>query len=109
VPRNAGDRHRPRRRRAPGVALAFTVAEAVALWLRTGRPGGNVAVRCHSGHVFRTIWLPGVSLKSIRLAWWRIQRCPVGRHWSLVSPVKESDLSLRERRSARRHRDLRIP
>jgi hypothetical protein len=109
VPRNAGDRHRPRRRRAAVVALAFTVAEAVAVWLRTGRPGGNVAVRCRSGHVFTTIWLPGLSLNSIRLGWWRIQRCPVGRHWSLVSPVKESDLGLRERRGAHRHRDLRIP
>jgi len=79
------------------------------VWLRTGRPGGNVAVRCRSGHVFTTIWLPGLSLNSIRLGWWRIQRCPVGRHWSLVSPVKESDLGLRERRGAHRHRDLRIP
>jgi hypothetical protein len=109
MPRNSGDRQRPRRRRAPVVALAFTVAEAVALWLRTGRFGGNVAVRCRSGHVFTTIWLPGVSLKSIRLGWWRIQRCPVGRHWALVSPVRESELSLRERLSARRHQDLRIP
>jgi hypothetical protein len=41
--------------------------------------------------------------------WWRLQRCPVGRHWSIVSPVDESSLSLRERRSARRHRDARVP
>jgi hypothetical protein len=59
--------------------------------------------------VFRTIWVPGASLKAIRLGWWRIQRCPVGKHWSIVSPVKESDMSLRERLSARRHQDLRIP
>jgi hypothetical protein len=91
------------------VAFALLVAETVAVWVRTGRPGGNVAVRCRSGHVFTTIWIPGVSLKSVRLGWWRIQRCPVGKHWSIVSPVKESDMSLRERLSARRHQDLRIP
>jgi hypothetical protein len=91
------------------VAFALLVAETVAVWVRTGRPGGNVAVRCRSGHVFTTIWIPGVSLKSVRLGWWRIQRCPVGKHWSIVSPVKESDMSLVERLSARRHQDLRIP
>ena len=91
------------------VAFALLVAETVAVWVRTGRPGGNVAVRCRSGHVFTTIWIPGVSLKSVRLGWWRIQRCPVGKHWSIVSPVKESDMSLLERLSARRHQDLRIP
>jgi len=91
------------------IAFALLVAETVAVWVRTGRPGGNVAVRCRRGHVFTTIWIPGVSLKSVRLGWWRIQRCPVGKHWSIVSPVKESDLSLRERLSARRHQDLRIP
>jgi hypothetical protein len=91
------------------IAFALLVAETVAVWVRTGRPGGNVAVRCRRGHVFTTIWIPGASLKSVRLGWWRIQRCPVGKHWSIVSPVKESDMSLRERLSARRHQDLRIP
>jgi hypothetical protein len=33
----------------------------------------------------------------------------VGRHWSLVAPVREADLSLREKLAARRHRDIPIP
>jgi hypothetical protein len=50
-----------------------------------------------------------VSLKSIRLGWARIQRCPVGKHWSVVTPVRESSLSEDERQSAHAHRDVRIP
>ncbi len=35
--------------------------------------------------------------------------CPVGRHWSLVTPVKESELAEDERRIAAETRDIRIP
>jgi hypothetical protein len=73
------------------------------------RFGRKTLVRCHSGHLFTTIWIPGGSLKAVRLGWWRLQFCPVGRHWSIVTPVKEADLSLREKRAARKHRDLPIP
>jgi hypothetical protein len=96
------------RRRRP-IGLVSLVVEALGLWLRSGRVGGNVVVRCRRGHLYTTIWLPGVSLKSARLGWWRLQYCPVGRHVSIVSPVTESDLSARQRRVARRHTDLRIP
>ncbi len=71
--------------------------------------GGNTIVRCRQGHLFTTIWVPGASLKSIRLGWARVQRCPVGKHWSLVTPVKDADLTDDERRDAAEHRDIRIP
>jgi hypothetical protein len=71
--------------------------------------GGNTIVRCRKGHVFTTIWIPGASLKAVRLGWARLQRCPVGKHWSLVTPVKDADLTDEERRSADEHHDLRIP
>ena len=71
--------------------------------------GGNVVVRCRQGHLFTTIWIPGASLKSIRLGWARVQRCPVGNHWSLVTPVKDSALTDEERQSAGENRDVRIP
>ena len=71
--------------------------------------GGVVVVRCRQGHLFTTIWVPGASLKSIRLGWGRLQRCPVGHHWSLVTPVREADLSEQERSVAHAHHDLRIP
>jgi hypothetical protein len=71
--------------------------------------GGNVVVRCRDGHLFTTIWVPGASVKSVRLGWWRLQRCPVGNHWSIVTPVKESELSESERRFAHEHQDVRVP
>ena len=90
------------------IVLAYAVATIVAR--RRGYPiGGNLLVRCRQGHLFTTIWVPGASLKSIRLGWWRFQRCPVGHHWSLVTPVKESELSDDEKRLASEHKDIRIP
>lgn len=71
--------------------------------------GANTVVRCRRGHLFTTIWIPGGSLKAVRLGWWRLQRCPVGRHWSLVTPVKVADLTAEEKQGASEHRDVRIP
>jgi hypothetical protein len=71
--------------------------------------GGNTVVRCRQGHLFTTIWIPGASLKSIRLGWARFQRCPVGKHRSVVVPVKEADLTDEEKNFASTHRDVRIP
>ena len=60
----------------------------VAVLRRRGQGfGGRVAVRCRDGHVFTTLWIPGASVTSLRLGPWRYQRCPVGQHWSLVTPV----------------------
>ena len=70
---------------------------------------GDVVVRCRSGHLYTTIWVPGASLKSVRLGWWRLQRCPVGGHWSLVTPVRRSALTEDELRTAAEIRDVRIP
>jgi hypothetical protein len=111
MPRRGGDPGGPRgaRRRRPLILAATVLAEAIPLWLRGYRFGGNVVVRCREGHLFTTIWIPGASLKSLRLGWWRLQRCPVGRHWSLVTPVSRADLTGREKRGASEHRDIRLP
>ncbi len=90
------------------LAGAFLV-EAIPVWRSGYGVGGNVIVRCRQGHLFTTIWIPGASLKSLRLGARRVQRCPVGHHWSLVKLVRESDLSGRARRTARAHKDIRIP
>ena len=76
-----------------------------------GRPGfgGNTVVRCRDGHLFTTIWVPGVSVKALRFGLVRFQRCPVGAHWSFVKPVKDSEMSDEERQFAADHRDVRIP
>jgi hypothetical protein len=71
--------------------------------------GTNTIVRCRQGHLFTTIWIPGVKLKELDLVVARVQRCPVGKHRSLVVPVREADLTEAERQFAREHRDIRIP
>jgi hypothetical protein len=97
------------KRRLLGATLVLDALATVVARLRGYKLGGNVTVRCRRGHLFTTIWIPGASLKSVRLGWYRLQRCPVGGHWSLVSPVREADLSEDEPRGAAEHRDLRIP
>jgi hypothetical protein len=55
------------------------------------------------------MWIPGVSLKSLRLGLWRVQWCPVGRHFDLVRLVKEADLSPADLELAAEHHDIPIP
>lgn len=97
------------RRRAARIAAVALLVETAGVWLRTRRLGGKLIVRCRAGHLFTTIWIPAASVKSLRLGLWRVQRCPVGRHWTLVTPVNESDLSEDERRFAREHQDIPLP
>jgi hypothetical protein len=66
-------------------------------------------VRCRAGHLFTTRWVPLMSLKAIRLGPYRIQRCPVGGHWSVVTMVDPSTLTPLELDHARAMRDTFIP
>ncbi|MGA2519249.1 MAG: hypothetical protein ABSG81_00320 [Acidimicrobiales bacterium] len=97
------------RRRTLAATIGVLVVGTVVARLLGYKVGGNVVVRCRQGHLFTTIWIPGASLKAIRLGWYRLQRCPVGAHWTLVRPVKESTLGAEELRRAREHHDVRIP
>jgi hypothetical protein len=91
-----------------GIVILLALVATIVLRRRGYGIGGNAMVRCRQGHLFTTIWVPGASLKAVRLGWWRFQRCPVGKHWSIVTPVKESDLTEEERRSARENKDVRV-
>jgi len=98
------------RRAAPVLIVVGFYALATLVARRRGyNMGGNVVVRCREGHLFTTIWVPGASVKSLKLGWARLQRCPIGRHWSLVTPVRDSKLTDEELRNAHEHHDLRIP
>ena len=79
------------------------------MWARGYPIGGSLIVRCREGHLFTTLWVPSASIKALRLGWVRIQWCPVGHHWSLVTPVRNSELSAKEQRRARSCTDLRLP
>ena len=101
----------------------ITVAVAVAVlilvvWLPTvilrrrhlkRRGSSDAVVRCAAGHLFTTIWIPGVSFKAVRLGLRRYQHCPVGRHWAMVALVSDADLSDEDRAAAARVHDVRIP
>lgn len=92
------------------VATILTAVEAAVVSRRRGAfLALDTVVRCRSEHLFTTWWIPAVSLKSIRFGWWRFQWCPVGRHWSLVSPVLRESLFPDELRAAARYHDLRLP
>ena len=71
--------------------------------------GDSTIVRCQQGHLFSTVWVPVGSFKAVRLGWFRIQRCPVGDHLAIVTPVREADLTDEERRIAHRRRDTWVP
>jgi hypothetical protein len=90
--------------------LAMSVLPEAIVLMRRGYPlAGEVVVRCGRRHLFTTIWIPGVSVKAFRLGPWRVQRCPVGNHWSIATPVRRSDLTDRENRTATETRDIRLP
>ncbi|ADP83079.1 hypothetical protein [Pseudofrankia inefficax] len=91
------------------VVLAVIVVGTVVARRRGYNVGGQTVVRCRDGHLFTTVWIPGGSFKSIRLGWYRLQYCPVGRHWSLVAPVRDEDLTDAERGFAHAHHDTRVP
>ena len=90
---------------AAGAIAGFTLAAR-----RLGyRFGVDTVVRCRQGHLYTTIWIPGVKLKALDLVVARVQYCPVGHHWSLVVPVRDADLTDAQRQDAAGHHDIRIP
>ncbi|WP_187368912.1 hypothetical protein [Baekduia soli] len=98
-----------RRRLGLAIAAGSVAIEAAAIRRRGYPIAGKVVVRCRDGHLFTTLWIPGASVKALRLGPWRIQRCPVGRHWSLVTPVRRAGLSPEQRRLAAAARDVGLP
>jgi hypothetical protein len=83
--------------------------ESLEMKMRGHRITGTTIVRCRRGHLFTTVWIPGASLKAIRLGSRRVQYCPVGRHWSIVVAVPESELTSEEAWRARDRHDVRLP
>jgi hypothetical protein len=99
-----------RRRRliVAGIIAGYVAGTIIAI--RQGYTfGRNVTVRCRRGHLFTTVWIPGGSVKALRLGYWRVQWCPVGRHVDLVRLVKEADLTEAERSFAAAHHDVPVP
>jgi hypothetical protein len=88
-----------------GIVVAAVVVLVVGLNVVMRRKGysipGRTVVRCSKGHLFTTVWIEGGSLKAVRLGpTKRFQYCPVGKHWAIIRPVKDSELTEEGRRLA---------
>ncbi len=66
-------------------------------------------VRCDSGGLYSTIWIPLISFKAIRFGSARFQRCPVHRRWERATLVDATALTDEERRAAESIVDVGIP
>lgn len=99
----------PQRRRLLVMVVVALAAGTLVARLMGYKVGLHTVVRCRQGHLFTTIWIPGVKLKALDLVVARIQYCPVGRHWTLVVPVRDRDLSDEDRRLSASRRDVRVP
>jgi hypothetical protein len=91
------------------VIIAFIAGTTLLARLLGYRVGGRTVVRCRQGHLFTTVWIPGVKLKALDLGVARFQHCPVGHHWTLISPVREGTLTTAERRLAAQYREVPHP
>ncbi len=101
-----------KRKRTLAITAGVIAAYAVGTLIARSQGysfGRNVVVRCRQGHLFTTVWIPGASVKALRLGLWRLQWCPVGRHVTIVIPVKDADLTEIEREFAAGHHDVRVP
>jgi len=96
------------------LGVVFVVLVAV-VGARAGRGrgysgmGGNTVVRCSQGHLFTTLWIPGSSLKAVRLGYKRFLRCPVCEKWRVVEPVPDSELTPEDRMVAAQRHDTKLP
>ena len=86
------------------ILAGVIVAARLNMFRRFDRP-----VRCREGHLFTTIWVPLASLKAVRLGGRRVQRCPVGGHWSVVVPLDRESASDSDLRIAAAVHDMRVP
>jgi len=91
-----------------GALVGYAIATAVAV-RRGYKFGWSVPVRCLAGHLFTTVWIPGATVKSLKLGPYRAQWCPVGRHFTLVTLLKDADLTDAERSFAAAHHDVPVP
>jgi hypothetical protein len=93
------------------IGLVVLVVVIVALVVAGSRSSQGIerVVRCRAGHLFTSTVIPMASVKAVRLGAYRFQRCPVGRHWTLVRAVDPASLNADELARARSIHDVRVP
>jgi hypothetical protein len=70
--------------------------------------GEQTVVRCCAHHLFTTNWTPDSGFTVGRYGPLRFERCPVTRHWSLVTPVGVEQLTEEQREAAAAFHDTRL-
>ena len=108
-PRSTREGRRKRLARTAVTVMGAIALETVYMKKRGYAVGLRTVVRCRDGHLFTTIWIPGASVKAVRLGAMRLQYCPVGHHFTAVRPVKEAELTEEMREEAALCQDARIP
>jgi len=89
---------------------ALVIIVPVLYFTNKGKARGrDVAVRCSAGHLYTSIWIPGVSFKGARWINSRYQRCPVGKHWAWTERVAKAELTPEVISEAQKFHDIRIP
>jgi len=86
------------------LVAGVVIAGRLNMFRRFDRP-----VRCSDGHLFTTIWIPGASLKAVRLGRRRVQRCPVGGHWTMVTSIDSQNACAADLEVAASTHDLKVP
>ena len=76
---------------ALGVGAGVLVLEAEGLWRSGYGLGGEVIVRCRDGHLFSTLWIPGASVKALRLG--LVARSALPRRPALVARFTRSPVT----------------
>lgn len=107
--RKTREGRRNRLGRTAAAVIGAVALETVYMKRRGYAVGLKTVVRCRDGHLFTTIWIPGASLKAVRLGALRLQYCPVGHHFTAVRPIKEAELTEEIRLEAALCQDARIP
>lgn len=91
------------------VILAILLLTLIAMARSAAVHGTERIARCRAGHLFTSRVIPGASLKAIRLGNRRLQKCPVGPHWSIVSWVDPATLPPDQLAEARSRHDSLLP
>jgi hypothetical protein len=91
------------------VVLALAAATIAARRMGYSGIGGDTVVRCRAGHLFTTLWVPGASLKSVRLGTNQVPVLSGRKALDPRDPVRESELTDEEREFALQHHDARVP
>jgi hypothetical protein len=61
-------------------------------------------IRCSEGHLYTAVWIPFISLRSVRLGWnRRLDHCPVNGKWRMASVVSPDELTESQLAEAREH------